>query len=559
MRNHQLLRLLFSAVLLLVAVTATAQDAGQTADPISPLPGETIDAFVGRLTDLAEAKQKKAVADMKQNGAPESVNQEMAAAASAEVAQKPTVAAPPPAFADSVNSSIADFLPWFQFAINEVTSSEDKTSVTAKFNPLPVGIYGNLSLSTTASEPQVFKPLEDRIVEAAREAERKTLLGRVDDFSDLTLAATYGYQRRGGTWDNTRKLFGRNYELYRKLASELLGEALSASVDFDEPTDRLSNTRRAFLREHRTTLEAAAKEANVPVEELGRVPLDAIAKVSPHVHSELVSLLVQQAQLSADVTVNVQQTIREHKLDAIPAMIDNQPQLLIQGSYRSSDEVIGPDALAITATYEMGSRNFNAALREYRQMKHEGVAASRLKAFEQAVTNRDYRHEDKLIFSASYRRNRHYDFSHPYVESVAVPGSTTQTEIARTAAVELPSWDSWRASATWTRLWPRRPQQTGNLSLAAGAGGTALPSVSESDGPRSTFSLEWVEADQRAKIDGKALENDRLIARLSLVVPLPGGMTMPLTVVYSEDPELLKDQDRVFSTHFGISYKMGQK
>lgn len=161
--------------------------------------------------------------------------------------------------------------------------------------------------------------------------------------------------------------------------------------------------------------------------------------------------------------------------------------------------------------------------------------------------------------SASYRRNDSYDFSHPYVESVSVPGSTTQTEIARTAAVELPSWYSWRASATWTRLWPRRPQQTGDLSLAAGAVGAALPSVSGSESPRSTFSLEWVEADQRAKIDGKPLENDRLIARLSLVVPLPGGMTMPLTVVYSEDPELLKDQDRVFSTHFGISYKMGQK
>lgn len=487
------------------------------------------------------------------------------------IAQKPTTAAAPPAFADRVNATIADFLPLFQFAVNEVASNADKTSVTAKFNPIPVGIYGNLSLNATATQPQVFKALEEKIVEPAREAQRKTLLGKVDDFSDLTLALSYGLQRRAGTWDNTRKMFGRNYELYRNLASGLLEQALQgAFADIDQRTDRISRARSKLFTEFKTVFEEAAVRDGLAQpddpEKLGpqgarldSICLATVESVNPEAYKQLVDVLRKEALLSADVTAAVQKAITDNKLDALPAMIDNQPQIVLQGSYRASDDVIGPDTAAITASYEMGTRNFNSMLREYHQMKREGIKEpSYLDAYERGVTDRAYQYEDKVIFSASFRRNQSYNFSYNYKESVSSPGSTTPVEIDRTAALNLPRSDDWRASLSWTRLWPRRTEKPETL-LAAGL--PQLPAMTGRQDPRSTFTIEWVDADESIKLAGTntPLENDRFVARLSLVVPVQGGMTLPLTIVYSDKPEFLGDQDRVFGAHVGISYKIGDK
>jgi hypothetical protein len=91
---------------------------------------------------------------------------------------------------------------------------------------------------------------------------------------------------------------------------------------------------------------------------------------------------------------------------------------------------------------------------------------------------------------------------------------------------------------------------------------TDVPQLAQVTGrqdPRSTLSIEWVNADQNVKINNTPLENNRFVARLSLVVPVQGGMTLPLTIVYSNKPEFLKGQDRVLSAHVGISYKIGDK
>lgn len=544
------------------ASSAWAQALSSTSEELVPRPDDTIASFTARAQEILEKKQEeatKATAETKtavETSTPKAI------------AQKPTTAASPPAFADRVNAAIADFLPWFQFAVNEVASSEDKTSVTAKFNPIPVGMYGNLSLNATATQPQVFKALEELIVEPAREAQRKSLLGKVDDFSDLTIALSYGFQWRAGSWDNTRKLFGRNYELYSNLASTLLDEALGeVARDIDDREDKINRQQRSLLEEMkgqgilRKALEKDGLiQENQPVPELvniGPIKLATLETLSAALHKRFVDVLRQQAQLSSDVTATVQKAIKDHKLDALPAMIDNQPQIIFQGSYRESHDIIGRDAAAITASYEMGSRNINAMLREYHQMRREGIESpSKLEAFRRGVTDRAYKFEDKVIFSASFLRNRPYSFSFDYKESVSVPGATEPVEIDRTAALNFPRSDDWRASLSWTRLWPRRVEEPETM---LGAGLPQLPAVTGRQAPRSTLTIEWVEADQRIKLNDKPLENDRLVARLSLVVPVPGGMTMPLTIVYSDKPEFLKDQDRVFGAHVGISYKIGEK
>jgi hypothetical protein len=531
---------------------AWAQVAPSAVEELTPNPDETIDAFAGRAQKAAEDRTEDRIKGIKQA---------IETTTAKSISQKPTTATPPPAFADRVNATIADFLPWFQFAVNEITSSDDKMSVTAKFNPLPIGVYGNLSLTSTASQPQVFKALEERIVEPAREAQRKNLLDKVNDFSDLTFAVSYGFQRPAGTWANTRKLFGRNYELYRNLASDLLNEALRDLQDeIAQATDRISRTRRKIFAENISVLESVAMKAGLTRAQVGEIRLADLKASAPVVYDQLVNLLLQEAQISATVTTKTQKAIQDRKLDALPAMIDNQPQIVIQGSYRSSDDIIGPDAVAITANYEIGSRNFNAALREYHQMQREGnPTPSYLEAYRRAVTSRSYMNEDKLILSASFRRNADYNFTYNYKDSVAVPGSTTPVEISHTAALSLPRSDDWHASLTWTRLWPRNTEKPGTFISNLPTGLPQAPQITGRQDPRTTLSIEWVNSDQKAKINNIPLENDRFVARLSLVVPVQGGMTLPLTIVYSNKPEFLKGQDRFLSAHVGISYKIGDK
>jgi hypothetical protein len=550
---------LLTGVITLGVSSAWAQAVPSAPEELVPGPDDTIQMFIEKAQRVAEDRAKKGGEEAQKTQ--EQAKQAVESSTAKAIAQKPTTAAPAPAFADRVNTAIADFLPWFQFAVNEVASSEDKMSVTAKFNPIPVGTYGNVSVTATAAQPQVFKALEQMIVEPAREAQRKSLLGKVDDFSDLTIALSYGLQWRAGTWDNTRKLFGRNYELYRNLASELLREALTVPLEsVDQATDRVGRARLQIFTEHKSLLESAAVKDGLARNDFGNIRLATLKSLAPEVHAQLVDVLRQQAELSADVTAKVLTALQDNKLDALPAMIDNQPQIVVQGSYRASDEIIGRDTMAITANYEMGSRNFNAVLREYHQMQREGSSPpSYLEAFRRGVTNRSYRNEDKAIFSVSFRRNERYSFTHGYKESVSVPGSTTPVEIDRTAVLNLPRSDDWRASLSWTRLWPRRVEKPGTFLSELPAGLPQLPQVTGRQDPRTTLSIEWVDADQKIKLNGKPLENDRFVARLSLVVPVQGGMTLPLTIVYSNNPEFLKDQDRVLSAHVGISYKIGEK
>ncbi len=562
---------LLNSVLALGASATWAQTA-PSADPdeIVPGPDDTIESFLRRAQEIAEDRDKKA-----KEGTEKAVVQAIESSTAQAITEKPTTATTSPAFADRVNAAIADFLPWFQFAVNEITSSEDKMSVTAKFNPIPVGTYGNLSLTATAAQPQVFKALEEKIEEPAREAQRKILLGKVDDFSDLTIAASYGLQWPAGNWDNTRKLFGRNYELYKNLASALLLEALAEPLkEVDSATDRIARVRIKLLSDYKSVFEAAAVQEKLAeptdkdedkLKRYREIHLETVKSLNPAVYVQFVDVLRQQALLSANVTARVQKAIEDNKLDALPAMIDNQPQIVIQGSYRASDKIIGQNAWAITANYEMGSRNFNAALREYRQIRRERPEGSPppsvLEAYRRGVTSRSYQNEDKVIFSASFRRNKSYSFTYPYKESVTVPGSDTPVEIDRTAVLDLPRSDDSRASLSWTRLWPRRPEKPGTFlaDQPTGLGLPQLPQVTGRQDPRSTLSIEWINADQNIKLNGKPLENDRFVAKLSLVVPVQGGMTLPLTVVYSDNPEFLKDQDRILSAHVGISYKIGAK
>jgi len=88
---------------------------------------------------------------------------------------------------------------------------------------------------------------------------------------------------------------------------------------------------------------------------------------------------------------------------------------------------------------------------------------------------------------------------------------------------------------------------TGKQPLAA----TVSEGEKEEQQPRLSLSVEGIWP------TGQADAKDRVIARLSYLLPVSRGVTIPVTVTYANRDDLLGTQDHIFRGHVGISYKLG--
>ncbi len=528
---------LLALLLLSVALPAL----GQGIAPPAPLPvpeaTETFSQYLQRLTNLRAGAAADADAVEK--------------ATAKTVAAKTTATAAPEGFAGRVNDSISDFLPFFQFAVNSVSTSEDEKSVILKLKPFELGGYGPVSVAATATEPAVFSPFAETILEPAREAEVKLLLAGVDDFSDVTWTAEYGYTRPARSWDADRKLFGRKTATYKPLIQELLAAALNEV--FPEQAAEAS----AFA--------ALAPEILV----LGQ-------KIRPDVRSitfgEIRDLIAREPTVGfteedlkdklskvADRSRALQDKLSALNLAKLPNLIDNQPQLVLKASYRDADEVVGPRAQAYTLTYEMGTRNLNAVLGQYRALRAgAGPAAAaaaaagdlRLRAFTQVTADEVGASEDRFVFSLTYKDTDPYSFSHDYTETVTAP-ETPPLEVSRTASLSLPGSTEWVGRLTWTRYLRSPKLRSTDLPHAEGTQGllASLPADPE-EKPRLSFTLEHCQASGNSKLQ------DRTVGRLTLTLPSAGNTTLPISITYADKAEFLGQQDKTFGAHIGLSYKV---
>src|ERR1043166_1198276 len=161
-------------------------------------------------------------------------------------------------------------------------------------------------------------------------------------------------------------------------------------------------------------------------------------------------------------------------LDALPALIDNQPQILASASYRAVADVVGPDTTAYTVSYEMGSNNFNAVLDRYRELlrkvpdteessEDQSDNQRKLAALHDVVSQQGFGKEHRLVFSATYKDVSEYSFRHNY-NLVGTDG----TQTPRSVDLHLDGTREWRAKILWTRLMPMAlsPTPAGGLAFA---------------------------------------------------------------------------------------------
>lgn len=446
------------------------------------------------------------------------------------IAAKTTAVTPSDSFAGRVNDSIANFLPVFQFAVNSVSTADDQRSVTIKLNPWRAGSIGVISSQATVAEPEIFAALNDALVESVRDTEAKALLASAGDFADVTVSAHYGYTRRAQSWSRKGPFFGRDYQLYSPLIEELIFAGLATVTG---GSGAISSEIFDVLGRAPCT-NTAANIGEEPIAELGE---DCWRLVFP--------LLVQRAQAA----VELETQIAGLDFRQLPALIDNQPQLVGTFSYRFADPVVGQEGWSLGINYEVGSYNINTVKETMRRLRSDPLTAYRTVLQNAGGAGGEIDNERKFIAGVTYSEREPYSFTHDYV--LPAPDGTSGgvpfiADVERSRSSEL------RIKAVYTQFLGLASVEPTLLGAAPqpAIGQIALPVPEQR--PRLTASLEMVDVDD-------ASLQDQVIGRLSYVLPLTGGLTLPVTLTYANRGELLGEQDEVFAGHVGISYAFDRK
>jgi len=465
-----------------------------------------------------------------------------------KISAKPTATAATSGFGERVNDSISDFLPLFQFAVNAVSTSDDSKSVTIKANPIK-GSWGALSIEATLVEPEISSALLDDIVEAARETQKEMLLDQTDDLDNIIWSVSYGYVKNGAKaeWGRTRRLWGRDYKTYEKLAGRLFqalwkGDAEGGAQRSTRAEDLLRLGRledeigdvfplgpdvpeRLKFSEDQTTFEQIRKNAGEGM-------------LRGSFLTEYVAALNADARAVADIDIEAGKA----NLDELAGLIDNQPQLVANYSFRDRDRFVGANEHSFELKIEWGRRNFNKVLKQYRELNRSAVDPQTvrsdrvLEAYSRVLEKGKFFAEDKFSFSVNYKKTEDNMFTYDYNQTVTDPMTMMDTVIPRMAMVNQEESKDWTGSLQWTHTM---------VSQELKIGGQVVH-------PRLALALDYTD------VENEMVKNSRFTARVTYTYPLTETVSLPISLVYSDDPEFVRMSmpDKVFSAHAGLSYKI---
>jgi hypothetical protein len=445
-----------------------------------------------------------------------------------QVAAKTTSVAASGGFPERVNDALADFLPLVAFAVNSVSTADDKKSVTVAFNPLPAGTFGAVSASATVAQPQVFEPLMQAIDQTVRDTQVKVIQGGIDDFGDVTWSATYAYQPRVSSWEKARTLWGRDYSLYATLLQAAVSQIDSQFGDLAKGT------------EFNSKLNGAFPNKNVPVDTLtfGQIRR---AISDGRLQGFDLDGYIECLRAQGEILGKLDAATRALHFEALPALIDNQPQLTLSATYHDPNKFVGQRTYGVRITIETGNRNFNSVLRAYRQALEKGnvtvinqptpVDVNSLEnAIEEVAAETKAATQTKLVFNFGFQHHDQYDLEYTYQNSAAAMQRPAAVQTPGSVSLHLPASDEWTAKLQWSTLFLA-------TSIAGG-------------NPRLDISAEFL------KVRNDPARQDRTVARVSYTVPLQGGGSLPFTLTYANRGEFLGQQNKLLSAHLGLSWKI---
>lgn len=418
-------------------------------------------------------------------------------AAQAVINTNRATTAPDP-FAARLHASYQDFLVPLSFAISSIEESKDGRSLIVRLNPFRKtpsarGFTIVGGFTITASKPDLDARIAEAIPEDVRDTELKRLSEDIDDLGDLTFSGSVSAET-ADCKDDGKWCWGRNPRAY----GNVLGAALLSLV----PPASSTEADDAFLR-----LDGLLQAINADFDtKLFNVPADQRASI----------IAAAREAVAADLRdrETYLKLLDDLGIDHLASLIDNQPQLSFTASWRDRDDIAGPTEAAATLEFQFGLHNFNRLKRHCPKPTLNECVGDSLKAIDSGT--RDV--TDKFVLTASLKDTASYSLS---ADDIVVPGFVP---------IDVPRIREFSAKLQWgQRLQPSIAGQRMRLD----------------------FNAEGI----RVTADGKETKND-WIGTATLTVPVASNISIPISLKYGNRPDLIRDVDKHWGAHLGISYRL---
>jgi hypothetical protein len=418
-----------------------------------------------------------------------------------EQAVSPAGTATASGFADRVGNTLQNFLPLLQGTVDAVSTSDDKKAVTVRFNPVRGAAFGELGLTASATEPEPSEALLKLLPDDTRAGQREVIQKSLDDFTDLTYAATYNYVRKLEPEHLTdpsprRWFFGRNPRLYEEVFASLVGDTL-----------------RAFPPQDNAALDPFLDklEEGVDIEGLTRTELE--KALGDADYQRLVAIMVVRRQSLAG-NLAAQAKKRGELFGQLAA---NQPQATLSVIYRDRDPLVGQNETSYDLSIEMPAEpNINELLRSWRRKGRDWQKA----LDDLAARKEEIEAGTKWSIAASYKEAKPYTVSYqPTTAGAPAIG------LDRPGSHALSIKAQYTRNATWQKMTLEGLETYPTLHISA----------------------------EIIDVSGDPERNDRRVVTVTYDMPMRKGMSFPISLVYANRSEFLGDPDNQLSAHFALN------
>ena len=512
-------------ILCVVTLASSAHLAWAQADLRDPRDNEAMDDYRNEVRGLTEPAAQETVKEDTQDAVAETVE------------NRTTTVAPAAGFAARVNNSMADFLPLFQGAVNGVSTSDDEKSVTLRFNPIRWP-HAEIGVAGVVAEPAVFDKLLDGVAEGARAAQEDAIRQKLDDFDNVTLTASVNLLWGSGSFGDSRlsTYWGRDPKRYEALLDEIILGAMDAeSRDAARKiaTGKIQPLVGKFVEKFHDKVKKGSPppscDKTIAAESVFWGQTFACVKdvLSAGDAADLLLAMKEEAVAVGDFQAAI---VASRVIDLLPALVDNQPQLVVDVSSQRTDQLAGPEAFVASLSFEHGWNNLNSVIRKYRKANGE---LSAYQAFEELAAKGDeILTERRAVLSLTYRRIGLYAFDYPYVEHVTDPGTGAVSDFPRLVSLRLPASSELTGSFQYGMLLGKPPKD---------------PTAPR---PRLDVSADYLNVS-----DDDARE-DRFTGTITYTHPISDTVSLPFSLTYANKTEFVGDPDKQWGAHIGLSYKL---
>jgi hypothetical protein len=277
-------------------------------------------------------------------------------------------------------------------------NDENEGTVALELNDfLGLPVNDGYKVQAVIRKPQLFQPLTEAIPEETRPERISDLGKQLVDFDDVSFSFTYSPMG---------EKLGRKYKLHDSQVSDLF----NAAKDEITPTSKQSTAEEEALGD----LMAAIINAHPQLLEAQETNSLTFAMVRDAEENDSLAFQLLRATERAEYSrllrlERLKEALARWEFFRFADLISNQPQLNVSLEAILRDDLVGPDEVRISATYEMGWVNVND-FREFKRDCQEQV----LSCYAQYMTKeriRQLTRGDRLAVSFQYTAVEDYEFA----------------------------------------------------------------------------------------------------------------------------------------------------